>query len=478
MSSINQILSVANSALRASQAQVNTAAQNVANANTEGYSRQRVIQTARPGLRLPEGTLGLGVQIGGVERTRDSFLDASFRSETTKAEGFRSQADLLRRVEALTGEPGDEGLTSAIDRFFNAWSELSASPEESGARASLRQQAEALTFRFNDLATSVDRLAVEGAERLQQSTNRIRTLTDELVRINQSIVAAETGGVQSPDLRDSQDRALDELAQLLPIDVQQNNDGSVRVTVKGVGLVDGPLAKPVELESSGGEWRLRIQDIAIPLSASEGRVGGTMATLNNDLSQMRQGLDEIASALVTTVNTIHRGGTNPLGQEGIDFFDQPLDGDGNPIPVSATSFRLSAAVQASPQAIAAGVGSNPGLTEPIDPDEPPNSYLPGANDIALAISGLRDGPVGGFAQGVGNGWGEVLGNVANQIRQSQDGAQVHTSLARQADVQRTDVSGVSIDEEMVRLIQAQSAYSAAARMISTADEMLQTLLRI
>lgn len=478
MSSINQILSVANSALRASQAQVNTAAQNVANANTEGYSRQRVIQTARPGLRLPEGTLGLGVQIGGVERTRDSFLDASFRSQTTRAEGFRAQSELLSRVEALTGEPGDGGLTSAIDRFFNAWSELSASPEEPGARAALRQEAEALTFRFNDLAAAVDRLAIEGSERLQQGTNRIQALTDELVRINRSIVAAETGGVQSPDLRDSQDRALDELSRLLPIDVQQNNDGSVRVTVKGVGLVDGPLAKSVELEESGGEWRLRIQDIAVPLSASEGRVGGTMATLNSDLPRMREGLDEIAQSLVTTVNTIHRGGTNPLGQEGIDFFDQPVDGDGIPLAISATSFRLSAQVQASPDAIAAGAGSNPGLTEPIDPAEPPNTFLPGANDIALQIAQLRDGPVGDFAQGVGAGWGEVLGNVANQIRQSRDGAQVHATLARQADVQRTEVSGVSIDEEMVKLIQAQSAYSAAARMISTADEMLQTLLRI
>jgi flagellar hook-associated protein 1 FlgK len=478
VSSINQILSVANSALKASQAQVNTTAQNIANVNTEGYSRQRVIQTARQGLRLPEGNLGSGVQVTGVERVRDSILDASFRVESTKAEGFRSQAELLQRVEGLTGEPGEFGLSSAIDRFFNAWSELASSPEDRGARANLQQQTEALTFRFNDLGASIDRLALEGGERLQQSTERIRALSDELVRINQGVVSAETGGVQAPDLRDAQDRVLDELAKMLPIDVQQNNDGSVRVSVKGVGLVDGPLAKSVAVEVSGGQMRLRIQDIAIPLTVSEGRMGGTMATLNNDLPQMRQGLDEIASALVTTVNTTHRGGTNALGQEGVDFFFQPLDGDGNPIAVSATSLRLSDAVRASPLAIAAGEGSNPGLVEPADPGSPPNQYRSGSNDIALAIAGLRSGPVGSFSAGLGTGWSEVVGTLSSKVRQSQDSAQVFTSLARQADVQRTAVSGVSIDEEMVRLIQAQSAYGAAARMLSTADEMIQTLLRI
>jgi len=478
VSSINQILSVANSALKAAQAQVSTAAQNVANANTEGYSRQQVIQTARPGTQRPEGALGLGVQISGIERVRDNFLDASFRTETTRAEGFRSQAELLSQVESLTGEPSEFGISRAMDRFFNSWIELATSPEEPGSRSSLRQQAEVLTLRFNDLGSALDRVAIDGADRLEQSASRLRGLTNDLISANQAVVAAEAGGRQAPDLRDSQDRVLDELAQLLPLEVQRNNDGSVRVTVKGVGLVDGPVEKPIQLDFTNNQWRLQIQGIGIPLAESEGRLGGVMAALNKEIPQLRQGLDEIASTMVSTVNSIHRGGTNPLGQEGVDFFFQPRDADGNPLSVSSTSFRLSDAVQSSPLAIAAGQGSNPGLVEPIDPNEPPNRYLSGSNGIASEIAALRNGPTGGFDLGAGARWGDVLLTVSTKVRQSQESAQTFSSLARRADLNRTEVSGVSIDEEMVRLIQAQSAYGAAARMLSTADEMLQTLLRI
>lgn len=470
MSSISGIFSTAVSALRASQAGLSVTGQNVANVATEGYSRQHLRQEAIPGARLPDGRLGGGVGLKGVDRSRDAFLDRSFRSETSAAEGFRSHADLLGRLESLTGEPGPGGLSSALDRFFSAWSELSGAPESPAARAILRNEAEGLTRRINDLAGGVDNLVREGLDRVTGHARRAETLATELAAMNRAIVAAESDGTPAPDLRDSRDRILDELATLLPVDVWPAGDGSVRVTLGGVGLVEGPRAEPLEVGLGGSGFQLRVGTLPVALSTSDGRMGGTLAAINRDLPAFREGLDSLAQALVTSVNDLHRQGTNPLGQEGVDFFHAPVDGGGDPVPVSAATLRLSDAVLASPLAIAAGEGTDPG--------EAGNAFRSGANDVALALAGLRDAPATGLTGTLSEHIQEAVSSLAHQIRGSQDGAGVHGVMAQQAELRRSEVSGVSLDEEMAKLIQFQASYAAAARVLSTADEMLQTLLRV
>lgn len=470
MTSIGRILTVARSALQANQAAISVTAQNVANANTEGYSRQRANLSTAEGVRLPEGTYGSGVNVDGVSRVRDSLLDGTFRAEFSRSEGFGARADLLRRVESLMGEPGEAGLSSALDRFWSAWSELATSPESEAARSTLRQEAEALVFRMNDLAGAVDRLRLEGVERLQQNVDRAQTLLGDLVEMNRSIVVAESAGREAPDLRDQRDRALDELAGLLPITVRENGDGSVRVNLGGIGIVDGSRVQTLTLDSSGSGFTVVAAGRPVTLESGDGRLGGLLQTVNGDLPALRGGLDEVAQALVTSVNTLHAQGTNLLGQEGVLFFDQPTDGDGNLLPVTASGIRLSEAVRGSALAIAAGTGSDPG--------EPGNEVRPGVNDIALALAGLRDGQAVGLDGSVSARYGQLVGELANATRQSRDSAQVHRILSEQANFRRGEESGVSIDEEMVKLIQFQAAYGAAARVLSAADEMLETLLRI
>ncbi len=470
MSSIGRILSVANTALQANQAALSVTAQNVANANTPGYSRQRVELVTAPGTRMTEGAYGGGVTIDGVGRVRDTLLDNTYRTERSKSEGFGSRADLLLRVESLMGEPSEAGLSTALDQFYSAWSELAASPESEAARTSLRQTAESLTFRLNDLSGGVDRLRMEGVERAQQGVARAQVLVADVVELNRSIVAAEASGKEAPDLRDSRDRALDELASLLPITVQNNVDGSVRVNLGGIGIVDGSKVQTLALDASGGGFSLVAAGRSVTLGPGDGSLGGTLHAVNHDIPALRAGLDQVADALVTSVNALHTQGTNLQGNEGVLFFHQSFDADGDPIPVSASGIRLSDAVLASSLAIAAGTGSDPG--------EPDNAPRPGVNDIALALAGLRDAPVAGLDGSVASRYGQLVGELANAARQSRDGAQVHGILSDQADLRRAEVSGVSIDEEMVKLIQFQAAYSAAARVLSAADEMLQTLLRI
>ncbi|TVR57213.1 MAG: flagellar hook-associated protein FlgK [Gemmatimonadales bacterium] len=470
MSSISGIFSIAASALRASQAGLAVTGQNVANVGTEGYSRQHLRQEAIPGVRLPDGRLGGGVALHGADRSRDAFLDRAFRTESSTAEGFRSHADLLRRLEGLTGEPGPDGLSSSLDRFLSAWSELASAPESPATRAMLRSEAETLARRINDVAGGVDRVVQEGFDRLTDDVRRAQALATELAAMNRSIVAAESDGMPTPDLRDSRDRLLDELAALLPVDVWPSADGSVRVTLGGLGLVEGPRAETLEVNLGGPGFQLRVGGSSITLSAAEGRVGGILEAINRDVPSYRKELDAFAQALVTSVNDLHRQGTNPLGQEGVDFFHVPLDGGGNPVPVSAAALRLSDAVLASPLAIAAGEGSDPGQAG--------NAFRSGANDVALSLAGLRDSPAVGLTGTLSAHLQEAVSTLAHRVRGSQDGAAIHGVLAQQAEIRRSEVSGVSLDEEMAKLIQFQASYAAAARVLSAADEMLQTLLRV
>lgn len=470
MSSISGILSTASSALRASQAAISVTGQNVANATTEGYSRQAPLLQTAPGTRLPEGQFGGGVLVRGVDRSRDVYLDGSFRSESSRSEGFRSHAELLQRVESLMAEPGPEGVSSALDRFFSAWSEMASAPESPIAREGLRQEATALVERMNELATGLDRLRQEAMERVTQQVARVQALVSDLVATNLSIIASEADGMPAPDLRDARDRTLDELATLVPIEVQHNGDGSVRVNLGGIGLVDGPRVIEVGLAVQGGQFRLQVGGNLVPLSAAGGRLGGSLEVVNVDLPGLRSGLDTFANSLVTAVNELHRTGTNPLGQEGVDFFHAPVDGNGDAVQVTASTIRLSDPVRGSALAIAAGIGSQPGAPE--------NEYRSGSNDVALLLSGLRDREVPGLGRSLTEHYGEVVGGVAHRVRKSVESGTLHQALAQQADIRRTAVSGVSMDEEMVRLAQFQASYSAAARVLAAADEMLQALLRI
>ncbi len=471
MSSIGKIISVASGALRATQAAMGATAHNVANAGTEGYSRQRVILQPGVPVHTPQGSLGTGVRIMSTERVRDSYLDTAFRNETSLGHGFAARAELLRRMEGVLGEPGDVGVAAALDAFYSSWSGLATTPESAAARSHVIQSAETLIGRIRTVAVEADRLRSEGEERLLQGVARLNALLDEIGATNRLVITAEASGNEAPDLRDRRDRAIDELASLVPLQVMEEPNGSLRVTIQGVAAVDGMHVTGAALQEVGGELRLQVGGRTVPLAGNEGTLGGLFQVVNEDLPALRLGMDRLAQALVDEVNAIHRTGTTPAGAEGENFFHVPVDGGGNPLPVSATTLRLADAILASSDAVAAGRGSEPG-------DPLLNEYLPGRNEIALALANLRDVPAASLDRSLSGHYREVVSRLAASTRESLDGAEVHGELAELAEIRRSAVSGVSLDEELARMIQLQAAYSAAARVVQTADRMLETLTRL
>ncbi len=458
MPSLGSILSIGRSALRTQQDAIQVTAHNIANAATEGYSAQRPILTPLPPQRTPDGIFGSGVGIADVTRIRDTFLDSTFRREVGDLNKEDARSGILGRLESVLSEPGEGGLSSSLDQFFSAWSGLATDPIGPGARGAVQQEGSLLSGHLRSLAGDLDVLRQDTEARLLSSVQRVNDLAETVADLNREITAAEAGGQTAGDLRDARDRAMDEMASLIPIQVMQRDNGTVGVMVSGVGLVDGAFHGALEVRVSGGKVDVGLVGRAGNLTDMGSRIGGMIQVLNNDLPAIRDSLDLLAEALVTEINALHQTGTNPGGTTGVDFFD--------PAGITASTIRLSAEVAASANAVSAGTGG------------PSGEYRAGANDIALTLAGMRDEASGILGVSFAEHFRGLVTDVGFSVRSSLDSVEVHRTLSEQAEFRRQSFSGVSTDEELVKLIEYQTAYAAAARVISVADEMLETLVRM
>jgi len=461
MPSLNSILANARTALSAQQAAVQVTSHNISNAATEGYTRQRPELVTNYPVFMPEGAFGTGVRLGGIGHLRDSLLDTTYRSHQSSYSTHERRSELLSRIEELYGEPSETGLAASLDSFLSAWSDLANNPLNETARAVLRESASRLTGQFHRLAAGLEQVRSSAVTRLEQDVSELNRVTREIADLNVRIVAAEVGGTTAGDLRDMRDRALDRMAELVPVTVVPHGDGSVGVSAQGALLVDGAEAVAVEASSAGGAWSI-VSSRGRTLTLTEGSIGATLAALQTDIPNARAELDTLARAIVEDVNALHRTGTNPLAQTDVDFFD--------PNGLDALTISLSADVTADPRAIAAGTGTVDGGGNPL--------YQAGTTDIAMAIAALRDATGNPLLGGrsFGDAYDAAVTRVGRDVQSSTISRDTYQALAQQADTRRASVSGVSTDEELVNLIRFQNAYAAAARVVSAADEMLQTVI--
>jgi flagellar hook-associated protein 1 FlgK len=479
----NGLLSIARSALVAHQTALQTIAQNVANAETPGYSRQEAVLAPNTPLRMPYGNVGTGVNVSTVVRKRDLLLDESFRNANGQAGDAGMRRDLMQELEAVFGEPSDAGMSNALDQFWNAWSDLSAQPSSLAARAVVQQRGRQLGQLFNGYDTQLTTLRTSTLERLGNTVERISALATQVADLNVRIVGAESSGNSANDLRDLRDLKLDELSKLAGARALQQPDGSVSVLIGNSLLVDGATAVSVSLQLETPnplpatpltDLPVRIQlgnppDRLFPLA---GELKALATVVNSEIPGVRTRLDAMASQLVSAVNTAHSGGFTFTGSAipGVaagNFFDP-----GTPaVPVSAATLKLHSTIIADPSKIAASG----------------NASAPTDNTVAQALSALRTAentvsfttPTGATETGSFVGFFRgLVTRVGLQTASANDEATVATTLTDQADLRRQAVSGVSTDEELVKMLRAQQSFQAAAKMIKVAEEMLDTLVNL
>lgn len=467
MSTFGGILSIARSAISAHQTAIQVISHNVANAETPGYSRQRVLMQENWPVKLPQGILGTGVLVRDVAQIRDALLDVAYRRDNASASGFGLRRDLLGQVEQIFGEPSGSGLAATMDAFWNAWSDLANAPDNPAARQVVQQRGAQVAATLNAQATRLDQIKADTIARLDRSVGLLNDLGRQMAEVNTQIVAAEAGGVTANDLRDTRNRLLDDMSKLASIQTVEAHNGSVTVLVANQTLVDGSASKALAMTGSPPKLALAFKGSADTLPQLGGELSALTDVLNNDLANTRARLDELALGLVTTVNAIHNQGWSPAAEP-----TPPM-----PPGWAGSNVDFFTGADASSISLAAEVGNNRDFVAV-------SAVFGGTGDnsIALQLSQLRDDAITIGASpsptSFANHYRDTVTTLAMNTNAAASSSAVYETLAAQSEVRRQSVSGVSTDEELVQLMRSQQAYVAATRLISTVDEMAQALLNM
>lgn len=440
-------LSIGTSALYAAQRAVETAANNVANANTAGYTRQRV--SAQPAVPIP-GTPGLrgdgmrstGVTVIGVNRLRDHLADVAYRSEAGTDGAASARAETLSRAETVLG-PYAFGSPEQLSVFQAAWDQLSLSPAEPSLRGSVLAAGTALADGLRGSAEQLDAVAAGVQLRAADQVTQLNGLLANVAQLNQTIREAVVGGQSPNDLLDQRDSALDQIAALTGARVTDGTGTDVNVTLGGTALVSGYTAVPVRLTAALG----LVTGTGIPL-APQGQLGGYLGSAVADLGSYRLQLDAVATTLRDTMNGLQAGGKGLDGNPGPAFFVGTAAGNLTINPALAISGVAASATGAAHDGDNAITVARELRTARVFPD---GSTLP---------DGLR-------------AFNSRVGQAASDAARAASTAHLSVTAALTA---RASADGVNVDEEMVDLVKFQHQYSAASRVITVVDDMLDRII--
>jgi flagellar hook-associated protein 1 FlgK len=449
------------SALRAAQTIVDVAAHNIANADTEGYTRQEAALRAIPPVRtyvngpgLVLNQIGRGVEVERVRRLRDGLIDVQYRDVRGLTDEYHARSNALQQIEVTLDEPSDQGLQALLGRFFNGLREVATAPESIAARSAALEQATNLAAGFNRAARLLTAQQTDLDRSLDVQVGEINARAEEVAALNAKIRIASVAGSPANDLLDRRDLLLDELAGLAGATFEAGPENSVNVLVGGRRLVDNVTVNALATQPDAGNNNLRqviFASDSAPVTPLGGSLKGIVDSRDVSVAGVLADLDELASSLIAAVNTQHQVGYGLNDETGLTFFT----GTG------ALDIAVDPSLRANPQRLAASAAAG----------EPGNS----AN--ARALAGVQYQPLlNGGTTTIDDGYRAMVAALGVSSRQAQSMEQSQDTLGRHLEVVRQSVSGVSIDEEMTNLVKGQHAYSAAARIITTVDEMLDTLV--
>lgn len=449
MSTLNATMSLARRALIVQQGAISVLGNNIANESTPGYARQRVQLVSAPTNNSVLGVQGTGVDIARIETVRDPFIEQQFRRELGQSGWSGAEYEQLSMIESCVGELGDSSLEAALDRFWNSWQDLSVSPASASSRSVVRESAHSLITQLSSVGTRLDDQARLIGEEIGSKVDRVNAITSEIAMLNQQYSRfGDNNG-----LDDRRTLLLDELASLTGCDYRLENNGSVTVIVGGATLVEGTDSRAVESvrDGNGFEAVSLVDGGDDEIHLGSGEIGALQEVLEEDIKEIRVRLDDIAISLTREVNRLHREGYGLDGEQGRDFFDPDVTG--------IRDFAVSEEIEDDLNAIAA---SSDGST--------------GDNQVALAIAELANQPISSLSTNtLNNALRSTVSWLGARVTSSEAEANGANLMLEQISAWRDSVSGVSLDEEMAKMVDLQNAYSAAAKLINTLDEMFSTI---
>ncbi|GKS59186.1 flagellar hook-associated protein 1 [Nitrospira sp.] len=460
--SLTSIFDIGTSGLFAAQKALGVTSHNIANVHTPGYSRQQAVLAEQRPVDGRPGQVGTGVEVTEIRRQVDQFVERSLLSSRQQLGEFTASRSGLLQVEGTLSPSSEVGIATGLNEFFQAVQDVSTNPADPTARTVLLSKATSLTTRLNQTAVELDRQRVQVDAEVRQSIDDINGLTTKIAGLNQEITIAEAGGQHANDLRDQRGRLIGDLANLLNVATIEDQTGQLSVFAgNGQVLVTGGQTFQlvgVPNVTNGGVVDVRYDSGTGPVTdltsvIDSGRLKGLLDVRDRTIPNSLASLDTLASTLVTEVNTVNRAGFGLDGSTNVNLFT-PTGTAARDIAVAVTDGQQIAA-----SSTAAGV--------------------PGNNANTLAMATLQTTSIAALGSKTFNGYfSQLVSGVGAQSKSADQDLQAQELVDEQLQARRAEVSGVSLDEELVNMIQQQRAYQAASKVIVTADEMLQTLLSL
>lgn len=480
MASLFYGLEIAKTGLNVSQQGINLTGHNISNANTVGYTRQRIIQNSiDPSNAMTrisnvnKSAIGGGVEITMIDQIRSDYIDRQYRSENATLGNYNTRAEELDYIETVLDELSDNGISAAMADFFNSISELAGDAVNDEIRTSVQQNALKMIETFNHYFNELTDLQNTYDENMNVTVNDINNLLTSIASYNEQVFSYELSGEQANDLRDKRNLLLDDLSELINISYHEDADGKLIVSCEGTELVNHTTATLLETsaDATTGFYNIYYEGTTTDFDYTDGKLmayknlrdGST--TGNIGTPYILNNLNKLAGSIAEAFNAIHETGyTKPddttASQTGVSFFEIPTGGYGN---VTAGNLALSAQVLSSVRNIAA---SSVTVT----------STQSGNNEIALELAELSSrtdiADVGNFEEYLNSTVVEI--GIASSTSKTLAASQ--QTIVDNLSQRKESISGVSLDEEMVLMMTYQHAYSAASRVLTAMDEALDRLI--
>jgi flagellar hook-associated protein 1 len=428
--------------LLAQQQALDVTSHNIANASTDGYSRQVAVLVASPAYTIPgvsshpssSGQIGTGVDVASYQRIREGFLDVQLRAQTMLQGQAQATQDGLQQVQLAFNEPSDSGLNSLLSAYWSAWQDVSNNPEDMGTRQSLAQAASSLADGFTSLSSQLTTMQSQTAQNVTDTISEVNSYGTQIAQLNAAISKSEVVGDTPNDLLDQRDLLLDKLSAIGNVATTNGSNGSIEVSFGGASLVtDSTSATLAESDMTG---------------LSSGKLQGLITLRDTTIPGYQSQLNTIASTLISNTNTQSAAGFDLTGTAGGTFFT----GTG------AADIAVNPALISNPALIAAS-----------------STGQPGDSGNALAMADMQSSPLIGSST-IDAAYTQLVTQVGADVQQANNQVSTSDALVNALSNQRQSVSGVSLDEEMTNLIKFQRGYQASARALSAMDSMLDQLI--
>jgi flagellar hook-associated protein 1 FlgK len=482
-------LNTALTSLYAQRRGLDVTGQNIANASTEGYTRQRVVMQSQnanlvAGVYATSNGVGDGVTVSSVERLRNTALDQRSFTEHANSAFHNERAGAYNLIEDAFGEPSDTALQARLQDMWDGWNVVSANPTQQAPKSALLEQATTVAASLNDASAALDRQFKSTRAGLDTHAGEVNVAAAAIAKLNKEIVLATQSGLQANELQDQRGQHILKLAEMVGATATDLPNGATSVYIGGAQLVSEFNVREIEVKTGSAANLATLKDVdgngdprhPVELQwkdttgavAAGGAMGAQMEALGatGTLAGLEKRLDTVATKLAGDINAVHRNAyaTDPDGTTGLDFFESR-----NSSPLSASNITVNTVLLQDANKLAVSSGDPTGKPFDVNGDPTNPKVLDGT--MADRLADLADSRSGADSE-----YQALIGDLGVAAQSSIRRRDIQNAVTDQVDAARDSESGVNLDEEMTNLLTYQRGYEAASRVLTTIDSMLDQLI--